>query len=205
MGLFFILSGIILTKNLNPSRRDFSNETSFNLTLNKVSYFTKSCAKHLLGTSKINAQEFKKIAQNYQTIHPEFEFVNLNYPLEHTPDTNDILGSFFNLNDNPPNIVFVIMESLSSAFCGSNAYLGSFTPFLDSLINESLYWRNFLSTSERTFNAFPSILGSLPYGEKGFMQLIQNDFAVNHTSLIQWLSQYGYSSHFFLWRMDSFR
>lgn len=197
VGLVFILSGILLTKNLNPPRRNFSNETRYNLCLNKVSFFTKSCAKYLLGNEEINALEFNKIARNYQTIHPEFEFINLNYPLEHKPDTNDVLGSFFNLNDDPPNIVFVIMESLSSAFCGSNAYLGSFTPFLDSLINEGLYWENFLSTSERTFNTFPSILGSLPYGKKGFMHLIQDDFTVNHTSLIQWLAQYGYSSHFY--------
>lgn len=89
------------------------------------------------------------------------------------------------------------MESLSSAFCGSNAYLGNFTPFIDSLIDKSLYWENFLSTSERTFNVIPSIFGSLPYGEKGFMNLIQPDFTVNHSTIIKWLNNYNYQTNFF--------
>jgi hypothetical protein len=39
--------------------------------------------------------------------------------------------------------------------------------YLDSLIPKSLYWENFVSNG-RTFGALPSILGSLPYGEKDF-------------------------------------
>jgi uncharacterized sulfatase len=47
----------------------------------------------------------------------------------------------------------------------------AFTPFLDELSGKSLYWANFLATQGRTFGALPSILGSLPYAEKGFTNL----------------------------------
>lgn len=197
ISIVFLLSGILLTKNLNPARRNFSNDTAFNLTINKLSFFTKSCANYLKGTPAITTIEFNQIADRYQKIHRGIQYHNLTYPLEHSPDTTDYLSTYFNLNEEPPNLVFIIMESLSSAFCGDNAYIGNFTPFLDSLINKSLYWKNFLSTSERTFNAIPSIFGSLPYGEKGFMNLVQNDFAVNHTTLIKWLNENKYQTNFF--------
>lgn len=197
IGILFILSGLLLTKNLNPARRNYSNDTSFNLTINKLSFFAKSCANYFLGKSGINSMEFKAVANDFHKINNDIQFDNPNYPLEHKPDTADILGAYFNLNENPPNLVFIIMESLSSAFCGSNAYLGNFTPFLDSLITESLYWENYLSTSERTFNTIPSIFGSLPYGEKGFMQTVQRDYTVEHTTLVKWLSGNGYKSNFF--------
>lgn len=196
-GLLFILSGIFFTKNLNPARRDFSNDISFNLTINKLAYFSKSCANHFLGTPDISALDFNKIVSRFQKVNPSIPFSSQKYPLEHTPDSTDLLGSYFNLENEPPNLVFIIMESLSSAFCGSNAYLGRFTPFIDSLINKSLYWENFLSTSERTFNAIPSIFGSLPYGEKGFMNLIQPEYKVNHSTLIKWLNSNNYETNFF--------
>lgn len=197
ISLAFILSGIFLTKNLNPPRRNFTSETAFNLTINKFSFFSKSCVNYLAGDQSITSLEFQNIASEFHSYHQDSTYDNLNYPLEHTPNTTDNLSRYFNLNEEPPNLVFIIMESLSSAFCGSNAYMGNFTPFLDSLITQSLYWENFLSTSERTFNAIPSIFGSLPYGEKGFMVLVGDDFAVNHTTLIKWLNKNDYYTNFF--------
>ncbi|HRW62235.1 MAG TPA: sulfatase-like hydrolase/transferase [Bacteroidales bacterium] len=197
VGIIFVFTGTFLAKNINPARKHYSNELSFNLTINKLSYFIKSSANYFLGKSEITKKDFSALVNNYQHINNGFNYINPNYPLERTPDTTDVLGSYFNLNSEPPNIVFVIMESLSSAFCGSNAYLGNFMPFLDSLINHSLYWENYLSTSERTFNAIPSIFGSLPYGERGFMELIHPEFAVNHTTFIQFLNKNGYYSSFY--------
>lgn len=192
-----LLIGIFLSKNIVPDRRKYINDTAFNLSINKLGYLSKHSIEYFSGKSSISTIEYLNIAKKYQTIHPEFNFTGVRYPLEHLPDTSDILGPFFNLNSTPPNIVLIIMESLSSAFCGSNAYLGNFTPFLDSLINESLYWENFLSTSERTFNAIPSLTGSLPYGEKGFMECIQPHNKLNHNTIIKWLNQYNYQTNFF--------
>jgi len=197
IGFAFILGGIFLSKNINPARRNYPNNLSFNLTINKLSYFCKSSANYFLRKSDISQVKFRNAVKKHHQVHSDFNFINPNYPLEHKPDTTDKLGAFFNLKKEPPNLVFVIMESLSSAFCGSNTYLGNFTPFLDSLINHSLYWENFLSTSERTFNTIPSIFGSLPYGKKGFMELVKPEDAIKHTTFIKWLNQHGYYSGFY--------
>lgn len=197
LSILFILAGIFTVQNSNPDPKNFTSDSEYNFTLNKLSFFAKSSLKYFSGKSEISAIVYLSVVKEYQSMRPEFEFTSIRYPLEHKVDTSDVLGNFFNLKETPPNIVLIIMESLSSAFCGSDAYLGSFTPFLDSLIKHSLYWENFLSTSERTFNVLPSITGSLPYGEKGFMNLIQYKSAVNHTSIIKWLNQNGYHSSFF--------
>ena len=197
IGIIFLLGGIFLSKNINPARRNYPNELSFNLTINKLSYFSKSSANYLLGKAAITQIEFLNEVKKYHNLNNNIKFINKNYPLEHVPDTADKLGDYFQLQNKPPNFVFIIMESLSSAFCGTNAYMGNFTPFLDSLINHSLYWENFLSTSERTFNTIPSLFGSLPYGEKGFMELVKPDETINHTTFIKWLNQHGYFSSFY--------
>lgn len=204
IAIIFVLSGIFLTKNLNPARRNYSNDTTFNLTINKLSYFLKSSANYFFGKQNINITDFKTTVNKFQDLNPDIQYINSSYALEQIPDTTDLLGSYFELNNSPPNIVFIIMESLSSAFCGTNAYLGNFMPFLDSIISESLYWENFLSTSERTFNAIPSIFGSLPYAEKGFMQMVQKDYTVKHSTLIKWLSINGYHSNFYYGGWTSF-
>src|SRR5207244_551693 len=68
----------------------------------------------------------------------------------------------------PLTVVFLGVEGLGRAFSGPNAYLGSFTPFLDELAGQSLYFENFLASQGRTFASLPSILGSLPFAEQGF-------------------------------------
>jgi uncharacterized sulfatase len=79
---------------------------------------------------------------------------------------------------------------LGKAFSGSNAYLGSFTPFLDDLAGKSLYWENFLASQGRTFAALPSILASLPFADKGFSDLGQR--MPKHLSLMSILKHNGY-------------
>ena len=63
------------------------------------------------------------------------------------------------------------MEGLGRAFTNKGAYLGNFTPFIDSLAEKSLYWENFLSEGGRTFAVLPSFLGSLPFAKNGFNEL----------------------------------
>ncbi|NQU54824.1 MAG: LTA synthase family protein, partial [Bacteroidetes bacterium] len=85
--------------------------------------------------------------------------------------------------------------SLGRAYSGEGAYLGSFTPFLDSLMRESLYWENCLSTSGRTFQVLPSTLASLPFGDHGFTDM--GNEMPDHLSLISILKkEAGYSSTF---------
>ncbi|MDR6843569.1 sulfatase-like hydrolase/transferase [Flavobacterium granuli] len=116
------------------------------------------------------------------------------YPLEKpAEDTKDVLSPFFNIHQEKPNIVFIIMEGLGSDFTDDGEYSG-FTPYLDSLISKSLYWENFVSNAGRTFGALPALMGSLPFGKNGFMEL--NTFP-KHNSLISILKSNGYTTSYY--------
>ncbi len=117
------------------------------------------------------------------------------YPFQYQQKKDDELGPLLNKPSNtPPNIVFVIVEGLGKTFVGPNADYKGCMPYLDSLSEHSLFWTNFLSTSGRTFSVLPSILGSLPYGKAGFMEI---DNYPNHTSLYKLLKQNGYKTGFY--------
>lgn len=123
-----------------------------------------------------------------------FEYISKDYPFLHKFNTPDLLGPSFNKQTEKPNLVFLSVESLGRAYSGDGAYLGSFTPFLDSLEQHSLYFENMLSTSGRTFSVIPSLMGSLPFGEKGFCEA--GDKMPPVQSLINLLKPYGYTSSF---------
>jgi uncharacterized sulfatase len=57
-----------------------------------------------------------------------------------------------------------------------------------------LYWENFLSQSGRTFAVLPSILGSLPFAENGFLEM--KNSIPNNLNLINILSSNGYNTGF---------
>lgn len=121
-------------------------------------------------------------------------FYKKEYPLmKPFKETNDVLAPFFEIKEEKPNIVFIIVEGLGSEFIGKNSYRG-FTPFIDSMISKSLYWENFVSNSGRTFGVVPSILGSLPFGEKGFLE--QNP-TPSHLSLVSILKANEYKTSYF--------
>jgi uncharacterized sulfatase len=68
----------------------------------------------------------------------------------------------------PPNIVFIIVEALSADFIGENAAkTGNAMPFLDSLSKKSLFFPNFLSVCQNTFNVLPASMSSLPNSSDG--------------------------------------
>lgn len=123
------------------------------------------------------------------------------YPLEQSSEnTKDVLAPFFNISKEKPNVVFIIVEGLGSDFTDDGDYKG-FTPYLDSLTSKSLYWENFVSTAGRTFGALPSLLGSLPFGENGFMEL---NPLPKHNSLISILKSNGYTNNYFCGDESSF-
>lgn len=116
------------------------------------------------------------------------------FPLEQDSDnTKDVLGPFFNIKEELPNIVFIIVEGLGSDFTDDGEYAG-FTPYLDSLTTKSLYWKNFVSNAGRTFGALPSLMGSLPFGENGFMEL---NPLPKHNSLISILKSNNYTTSYY--------
>jgi len=124
-----------------------------------------------------------------------------NYPLlKPISKTNDVLKPFFTISETKPTIVIIIVEGLGSEFIGNHSYAG-FTPYLDSLIPESLYWGNFVSNAGRTFGVLPSLTASLPFGDKGFLE-IQN--TPSHISLISVLKANGYTTSYYSGDASSF-
>lgn len=126
---------------------------------------------------------------------------NKEYPfLKPSESYKDVLSAKFNVSSEKPNIVILLVEGLGSEFVGERQFSG-FTPYLNSLIPESLFWDNFLSNTGRTFGALPSLTASLPFGEKGFLEL-ENTPA--HISLFSILKQNGYATSFFSGDQSSF-
>lgn len=107
---------------------------------------------------------------------------------------NDVLGQYLTLKTQKPNIILIIVEGLGRDFSGNDAEYPGFTPFLDSLAQKSLYWTNFVSNAGRSFGAIPSILGSVPFGSNGFLEL--NKLPA-HISLIPLLKNYSYKTSYF--------
>ncbi|MCL5244356.1 sulfatase-like hydrolase/transferase [Cellulophaga sp. 20_2_10] len=123
------------------------------------------------------------------------------YPLLKKNATKDVLGSYFNLKKQKPNIVLIMVNGLGSNFIGTKATYRGFTPFLDSLAQQSLYWKNCLSTTAKDFGAVPAITGSLPYGKKGFMELSS---PVNRLTLFGILKNNGYTTAYLQGTNSSF-
>jgi lipoteichoic acid synthase len=168
---------LLMRGTLSPTPNQFEREAEFNLAVNKSDFFLQKSWVYFFASEN--------------TFHTTFR----SYPMYRTIQYHDVLGRFFKRTPENPNLVFIIVEGLGRDFTGEGATYGGFTPFIDSLMQRSLYWENFLSTAGRTFNVLPSEFGSLPYGANGFMELGGQMPA--HQTLISILKQQGYYSNFF--------
>ena len=172
-----------------PARGALRSEFAYNVAANKAALFIAETIAHL-GPPLPVTRRVPDTAQQFRYLDPQ-------YPFLRGEDTHDVLGEYFNFEPGapPPNIVFLGVEGLGRAFSGPNAYLGSFTPFLDELAGQSLYFENFLASQGRTFTSLPSILGSLPFGDQGF-----NSFGrgmPKSLTLLSILKRSGYRTRFF--------
>ncbi|MEO6719505.1 MAG: sulfatase-like hydrolase/transferase [Ferruginibacter sp.] len=171
----------------SPDKFTVRDEYAGNLVKNKLNYFFAASFEHFFPAS----QAYDVPAESSK----EFQYVDeTKFPFLRTDSTADVLSPFLNTASRKPDIVIVLVEGMGRAFSNDNAYLGSFTPFLDSLSKHSLYWENFLSNGGRTFAALPSLLGSLPFGSTGFNELGAK--MPEHLSLMSILKANGYSTSF---------
>lgn len=203
VGATCVLSMVHLT------REQFVRKFDFFLASNLFHYGTYAICNHSPDAQKPKSVTFeygddvenaktnshsKEVALKYQSLNRGFVYLNPDYPLYRVDNTANVLGRFFNLKPDKPNLVFIIVESLSPSFCGIDPYYGSFMPFLDSLKQRSLYWDNMFATSERTFGVFPAIFGSLPFTRS--WNKSAGVFPA-HFSLIRYMKENGYHSNFF--------
>lgn len=166
--------------------RLFSSEFNEAKYQNKISFLATDILKFKLD---------KLQTHNYQPEEVD------EYPiLKSSEETKDVLGPFFNTTLKKPNIVVIVMEGVGTEFVDGNSYSG-FTPYLDNLIQQSLYWENFVSNTGRTFGVLPSLLGSLPFGDTGFLEL-KNTPA--HLSLFNILKANGYTTSYYTGTQSSF-
>ena len=177
-------------------------EYSNNLSLNKSSYFFNASYRHFFPPKEEQDIYSNNYSGDYATSAEDaklsvYKYLDeKNYPFLHSVDSsNEVLSPFFSVSEKPPNIVILLVEGLGRAFTNKGAYLGNFTPFVDSLADKSLYWENFLSEGGRTFAALPSLIGSLPFAKNGFNEL--GESMPKHLSLLNVLQNNGYNTSFY--------
>ncbi|MFZ4620347.1 MAG: sulfatase-like hydrolase/transferase, partial [Bacteroidota bacterium] len=161
----------------SPSPADFTKDIEYSVAENKLLHFTSASYRYF--TNNISGSNTALTTE---------------YPFLHEDTDPDVLGSFMTVQKTKPNIVIIIVEGLGRAFVAGGSHEG-FTPFIDSLSHHSLYWKNFLSTTGRTFGVLPSLTASLPFGEKGFMELGQS--MPDHHSLFTLLQDNGYHTSYY--------
>ncbi|NQV01695.1 MAG: sulfatase-like hydrolase/transferase, partial [Bacteroidia bacterium] len=206
-GLWIVSVGILPL--VLPSRDAFEKDFHYYLTENKLYYALKKCSRYLIKnlgediSDVIDSHsaavqmdpEMQRTSVYFQQASPAFAYYTPDFPFLRKDQTPNVLGEYIELMEEKPNLVFIIVESLTPSFCGSHPWFGSYMPFLDSLIGESLYWENCLSTSERTFGVLPAIFGSLPYANGAFLNDAREK--PSHYSLIKYLKKAGYFARFF--------
>ncbi len=101
----------------------------------------------------------------------------------------------------PMNVVIIIMESFAREYIGAfnkdldgGTYKG-YTPFLDSLISEGLTFDISLANGNRSIDAMPSILASMPSLETPYIISHYANNSIN--GLASLLKRKGYYSAFF--------
>jgi phosphoglycerol transferase MdoB-like AlkP superfamily enzyme len=61
-----------------------------------------------------------------------------------------------------PNVVFILIESMSASFMSEFGNQENITPFLDSIANQSLFFKNLYATGNRTVRGMEAITLSIP-------------------------------------------
>ncbi|WP_186757786.1 LTA synthase family protein [Echinicola salinicaeni] len=187
---YLLLAILLMVPTSKP--QGFSSLES-NLAENKSLFFYEEAYEYFSNSRNIYF-DFYLAPEKDENALVQKEFIDPAYPFLHLNNYPDYLGPFFDEFEEKPDLVFIIVEGLGKAYSGKNAYLGSWTPFLDSLANNSLYWENMLSTTGRTFGVLPGLFGSLPYGENGFMEATPYP---RHHTLMSILKENGYEINFF--------
>ncbi len=185
----------------------YANHSDFCLAVNQPSYAWVKITdyrKEMKHTAEGDSYPYSAEAvEAYQALHPEFEYDHPGYPFYRKANDPDVLGPYLNPTSDglPPNLVFIVVEGLGRRLTGITYPALSFTPFIDSLASEGLYWPNCFSTSERTFGALPSLFASAPSGRHGFTWNLP---LPRHHSLLLDLKRNGYTSSFYYGGDESF-
>lgn len=200
--VLYFISATIIIGTLSYAILHFSYKFSKSLyrTISRMYPFTIILLSLFLATLTSPKRPVNENKTQYLVTHLIKEAIDFNkyngtveYPLlrENVPDSS--LVPYFNLKQEKPNIVLILVDGLGNNFLGKQAKYPGFTPFLDSLSNKSLYWDHFLSNVRDNYASIPGVLGSLPFGKQG---LTNADKLPRGQSLISILKGNGYKTSF---------
>ncbi|OQA84235.1 MAG: Sulfatase [Bacteroidetes bacterium ADurb.Bin234] len=167
--------------------------------INKTWYCLRSCMDYIRSEKISFTDANAEIPVNKEHIlsfladNPDRNIIDSLYPLERRDNIPNVLGPYFNESKTPPHIVIIVVESLGRDWFRSEYDNVCYMPFLDSLSRHSLYWKNCITTSSRSYGAVPTITGSLPHGLKGF----QFGNMPDHNTLFSVLKNAGYQTNAF--------
>ena len=133
----------------------------------------------------IDLMDEKQAIKNVQ------KYLGINKPSQNNPISREIHSDSNAIIK--PNVVLVIMESMSAAKMGRFGNSDNLTPFLDSLTYQSYFFNNIYSDGEHTFNGIFSSLFSLPslYRRHTLKQIKK------HKGIAYTLQKLGYSTTYF--------
>ena len=113
---------------------------------------------------------------------------------------NAIFNPVQNTNPQPilpkgTNVCFILLESFGTMYAGPNSP-ESYTPFLDSILNQSMFFSDAIANSRTSMDAVPSVVSSIPaYTNESF---ILSSYSSNQFQGIpSVLKKDGYFSAFF--------
>lgn len=187
-------------KSLITNERPYKSHRDYCLAVNQVAFtahdFIEYRRQNQFEDFSMYDESVLLDAIAYQSRFPNFKYVDIHYPFLRLNNDPDVLGGLLNktTDGKAPNFVFIIVESLGQRLSSSEPKM-SFTPFLDSLKKESLYWPNALALAERTFGVLPNVFSSAPYDKLGFARVWWS--IPEHNSLLKDMSENGYSLSFY--------
>ncbi len=186
-------------KSLINNDKKYETYQDYCLAVNQVAYTLNDFWEEISSTDDYTSYDARVLedALDYQRLFPDRNYVDIHYPFMRKTDDPDVLGDLLNVTSDgkAPDFVFVIVESLGQRLTSDRPKM-SFTPFLDSLKKESLYWPNCLALAERTFGVVPNIFSSAPFGSgRGFANKWMP--IPDHNSILKEMTQNGYSSSFY--------
>lgn len=187
------------------TEKHHKTRTAYNLAVNQFTYTACKLANYSNELQYFDAQTIREAATVYHSLFPGFTYLNPDYPFYRLADDADVLGGLLHQTTDglPPDFVFFIVEGLGQRLTGTATPSVSFTPFIDSLAQEGLYWKNCLATTERTFGVLPSVFASAPYGKRGFVNKYISP-TPRHNSLLKDMAKNGYTTSFYYGGAPSF-
>lgn len=203
--IFSILAFGFKYKSLIKSEKGYESHSDFYLAVNQFSYSYLSITNYTKKTQEtIDLREIENCAKEFQSQNSEYTYPNPKYPFERLATDTDVLSQYLakTSNEKLPNIVFIIIEGFGQKLTGVENPTVSFTPFIDSLASQGLYWSNCISSAERTFGVLPAIFASTPHGEKGFANIWKP--IPDHNSILKDFHTNGYYTSFFYGGSASF-